>query len=84
MESTLAKLIIQVPDLVALIVIVLLFLKAQERRDVALKELHEEHIESRKESRAIITRCVEVMGETVEAMHTFADSVKQCSMKNNK
>jgi heme exporter protein D len=81
MESTLTKLAVQVPDLVALIAIVILFLRSMRERDSLLRELHTEHIDSRKESRMIITRCVEVMGETVETMHNVAESIKQCTMR---
>lgn len=81
MESTFAKLIVQVPDLVALIIIVLLFLKAQERRDSLLSELHKEHIESRKESRQVIDACTKMMGQVMEDMREFAAVVRQCNKR---
>jgi hypothetical protein len=81
MESTLLKLALQIPDLIVLFLIVKMFLGAMKDRDMLLKELHEEHVASRTESRMVISRCVEVMGETVEAIHNVSDSVKQCSMR---
>lgn len=78
-ETLLYKIATQIPDLVAIVIVIMIFLRAQERQMNTIRELHEEHIESRKESRIVLTRCTEVLGEAVEAMHAFSIVAQNCS-----
>lgn len=79
MNQIFEKIALQIPDLAALIILVAIFLKAMGKRDKAMNEMHEEHVEAMKlihseenearhHSRQVIERCTEVMGEMTKAV----------------
>lgn len=51
-----------------------------ERISGSFQDMHEEHIAARNESRLIITKCTEILGEVVISMHNMSESVNKCQM----
>ena len=68
MEQILQKLLAEAPNMGVLLIVIYLFLKAQEKRDSFIKQLHDEHIEARKESKDAIK---ENTVATIELTRTF-------------
>lgn len=48
MEAILTKMLSEAPSMGVLIILVWLFLRSMERRDAFIKQLHDEHIDARR------------------------------------
>lgn len=70
MDELIKKLVGEVPQIGALIVLVWMFLKNIEKRDVFIRQLHDEHMEARRSSQLSIT-------ENTRAMETLTEVIKQ-------
>jgi hypothetical protein len=80
MEKILESLAGTAPSSVAVIIVVILFLKHLATRDEVLKQLHLEHEEARKSSRAAIERNSEVIGSHLELSREISGVLKDVSM----
>lgn len=68
MDNMLRSIADHAPNLVALIIVVMLFLKYITKRDEAFKSMNDENNDARRHSREVIERCTEVMGEVVNEL----------------
>lgn len=67
------------PSAVAVIVVVILFLRAMKDRDALLRDLHKEHEESRQASRKVIEENSKVMGQHLELGREVSEVLKEVS-----
>ena len=72
MEEALERLAVSAPDLLALVVIVVLFLKYMGKRDDLIKGLTDEHLSERKLQRDVIERNSVAAGVNTEALNNVA------------
>lgn len=79
MEKVIEGLAANSPAAVAIIVTVILFLRAMKDRDSLLRELHTEHEESRKASRQIIEENSRVLGQHLELGREVSGVLKEVS-----
>jgi len=75
MESLAVEVIKQVPSLGVLCFIVYVFLRHMEKRDAVIKEIHEDHLLERRETRAAVDAntkatqgCTTAIGELSKAL----------------
>lgn len=55
MEPLIQKILAEAPQVGALLLVVWMFLRASEKRDMFIKQLHDEHIEARRLQQAAIS-----------------------------
>lgn len=79
MEKALESLVGTAPGAVAIIIVVILFLKHLRERDVLLRDLHTEHEESRKASRQVIDENSKMIGQHLELSRELSLVLKQVS-----
>ncbi len=65
------------PGAVAVIIVVILFLKHLALRDQLLRQLHEEHLTSRKASQCAIEENTKVLGQHLELSRELAQVLKE-------
>jgi hypothetical protein len=90
MDKALETLVGTAPSAVAVIVVVVLFLKHLEARDILLRALHAEHEDSRKASRGVIEENTRILGEHLElsrevseVLREVSENIKFCQLKRN-
>ena len=76
MDAILEKIALQIPDLAALIFLVVIFLKQMGKRDSMIEKIVDENMDARTHSRETIEACTKVMGEVVKVM-------EKCTMQGN-
>jgi hypothetical protein len=75
MEQYILELLKASPGLAVGVALVVLFLKSMEKRDVAIKDLHLEHLEERKRGVAVLEKCTEALGACNETNCRVAEVV---------
>lgn len=71
MEKVLESAVVQVPNLVVLGVIVIMFLKQIGKRDEMMKDINRENIEARERSRLVIEKNTEAATSNTGAMNSM-------------
>jgi hypothetical protein len=72
-DKLIENLVDQVPSTVAVIVVVMVFIKYIARRDEFWKELHEDHMEARRLSRECLDKNTFAMHENTMASHRLTE-----------
>lgn len=79
MEKALESLVGTAPGAVAIIIVVILFLKHMKERDTLLRDLHAEHEESRQASRQVIEENSKIIGQHLELSRDLSIVLKEVS-----
>lgn len=79
MEDAIERLAASAPDLLALVIIVVLFLKYMVKRDELIKGLTDEHLAERKLQRDVIERNSIAAGINTEALNNVAHILSEQS-----
>lgn len=77
MDKILESLAANSPSTVAIIAVVILFLRHLAARDELLRELHRGHEESRKASRLVIEENTRMMGQYLEVSRELQQTLKE-------
>lgn len=77
METLVSEVIKQVPSLGVLCFIVYVFLRHMEKRDAVIKEIHEEHLNERRETRTSVDNNTKAMAVNTVAIHELAKALKE-------
>jgi hypothetical protein len=87
MDKVITELVSSSPAIVAIIIIIILFLRHLSSRDELLRALHTEHEESRRASRIVIEENTRVIGEHLElsrevagTLKIVAENIKMCQL----
>lgn len=79
MEKALETMVGTAPNAVAIIIVVVIFLRHLAERDSLMRALHTEHEESRQASRKVIEENTRVIGEHIERGREISLVLKEVS-----
>ena len=77
METIASEVIKQVPSLGVLCFIVYFFLKHMEKRDAVIKEIHEDHLIERRDTRMAVDANTKAMTTNTMAIGELAKALKE-------
>lgn len=83
MESIFIEMAKQVPSLGVLCFIVWIFIRYQEIRDKTIRQMHEEHLDARAESRRALQSNTEAIYEQRDALLKQMSKICQCLEDRN-
>lgn len=78
MNEIVSKIAFQIPDLVALCLIVMIFVRHLDKRDDLLRDLHREHLDARSQSREMIRETHSVLERNTEALVNVTTVIERC------
>jgi len=77
MEAIIKGLVESAPHLAALVFIVVLFMRNIEKRDVLIRDLHNEHIDERRGTREVMKEAAESRDNNTDAMNRLVHAIER-------
>ena len=78
----LIKLATQIPNLAALCFIVFAYIKSNERVITAIRDMHQEHLDAREQTRTVLTHNAEASEHQTRALDNLANTIERLKTRN--